>query len=60
MGGAERRAPPNCQPEDLRAMAHTDEISQEHRDTWRGFVKLVTAVVIAAVILLSLMALTLL
>ena len=41
-------------------MAHTDEVSQEHRDTWRGFVKLVTAVVIAAVILLSLMAITLL
>jgi len=41
-------------------MAHTDEVSQEHRDTWRGFVKLVAAVVIAAVVLLSLMAIALL
>ncbi len=41
-------------------MAHTDEISREHRDTWRGFVKLVAAVMIAAAVVLSLMAITLL
>jgi Bacterial aa3 type cytochrome c oxidase subunit IV len=41
-------------------MAQIDEVSQEHRNTWRGFVKLVTVVVVAVVILMSVLAITLL
>jgi len=41
-------------------MAHTDEVSQAHRDTWRAFVKLTTAVIVGVTILLAIMALTLL
>jgi Bacterial aa3 type cytochrome c oxidase subunit IV len=41
-------------------MAQIDEVSQEHRDTWRGFVKLVAAVVLAVAVLMSVLAITLL
>jgi hypothetical protein len=41
-------------------MAHTEEASQEHRDTWRNFCRLTAAVIVGATALLSVMALTLL
>jgi hypothetical protein len=41
-------------------MARIDEVSQEHRDTWRNFCRLTTVLVIGVIALLGLMALTLL
>jgi hypothetical protein len=41
-------------------MAHSDEASQAHRDMWRNFCRLTAAVIVGAVVLLSVMALTLL
>lgn len=41
-----------------RAMAKIDEVSQEHRDTWRSFCRLTAVIVVGVVLLLGLMALT--
>jgi len=41
-------------------MARIDEVSQEHRNTWRSFCRLTTVFVGGVVVLLGLMALTLL
>lgn len=37
-------------------MATSDNLEREHRETWLGFCKLMTAVVIGVAILLALMA----
>lgn len=41
-------------------MTRIDEVSQEHRDTWRSFCRLTTVIVAGVVALLGLMALALL